>query len=280
MLKKDSKNRHGIIAVIILLIISFLLLTINIKSGEAPTFVEPIVNTLISPFQELVSATISGINRILRNYVFLTNIQEENSRLRKDIDSLKFQNNILVERLNKFQRMEKLSDFLNTAIDFNFLPADVVAFDSTGWMKTVTINKGLKDGIRKNMTVVTYNGLVGRVVQTMAGYSKVLLITDPRSSVDAIIQRTRDRGIVIGANHNVLEMKYLSINSDVKEGDVVISSGAGGIFQKGLSIGVISKIHEKNDGLFRRVAIVPSADLLRIEELLVIVSPFEASGTE
>src|SRR3990167_99724 len=171
MLKKDSKNRHGIIAVIILLIISFLLLTINIKSGEAPTFVEPIVNTLISPFQELASATISGINRILRNYIFLTNIQEQNSRLRKDIDSLKFQNNILVERLNKFQRMEKLSDFLNTAADFNFLPADVVAFDSTGGTKIVTINKGLKDGIRKNMTVVTYNGLVGRSEERRVGKS-------------------------------------------------------------------------------------------------------------
>jgi rod shape-determining protein MreC len=273
--KNESKKRHGIITVSIFLLLSFLFLTVNIKFGYAPTFVESIVITIISPFQELVSKSLNNVSRVWKNYIFLIESHEENTILKKDNERLNFFNNILKERLNKFQRLERFSDFITQDRESKLLPADIVGFDSTGWSKVFIINRGFKNGIRKDMAVVTYNGLVGRIVQSTSKYSKVLLITDPRSAVDAIIQRTRDRGIVVGAHNGICEMKYLSINSDVKEGDMVISSGLGGVFQKGLSIGKISKVYEKKIGLFRQVEIIPTAELTTIEELLVVVSPFE-----
>lgn len=275
MLRNGSKKRNGITAVAILIVISFFFLTANIKFERPSTFIESIIVTIISPLQELTARTFNKINQVWKSYIFLINVQKENYTLKRDIGRLNFENNALIERLNKFQRLEKLSEFVNKTTDLNLLPADAVGFDSTGWSKVFIINKGLNDGVKKDMAVITYNGLVGKIVQSTSGYSKVILITDQRSAVDAMIQRTRDRGIVAGINNKVCEMKYLSINSDVKEGDMVISSGLGGIFQKGLPIGTISKVYEKNTGLFRNVEIIPSADLARMEELLVIISPFE-----
>jgi len=271
--KNGSKKRHGIIVVVTLLVISFLFLTANIKFWQTPSFVESIVIAVISPFQELVSKTINGTARVWNNYISLIDTQEENYQLRREIEKLKFQNNTLVEKLNSFERLDKLSDFVNTS-DLNLITADVVGFDSTGWAKMIMINKGLNNSVRKDMAVVTYNGLVGRVVQSTSKYSKVLLITDPRSAVDAVIQRSRDRGVVVGNNKGICEMKYLSIDSDVREGDIVISSGLGGIYQKGFLIGTVSRVYEKKTGLFRSVDITPSADISRTEELLVAVSPF------
>jgi|SRR3989338_913587 len=279
MLKKDSKKRHGIIIVSTLLVISFLFLTATIKLWQPPSLVESIVITVVSPFQELVSKTINGTARIWNNYFFLINTQEENYQLREEIEKLKFQNNSLIEKLNGFKRLDKLYDFINTS-DMNLLPADVVGFDSTGWVKIIVINKGLNSFVKKDMSVVTYSGLVGRIVQSTSKYSKVLLITDPRSAVDSMIQRTRDRGIVVGNNNGICEMKYLSIDSDVREGDAVISSGLGGIFQKGFLIGTVSKVYEKKTGLFRRVDVTPSSDISRLEELLVVISPFDKPETK
>ncbi|MBI3601078.1 MAG: rod shape-determining protein MreC [Nitrospinae bacterium] len=276
MLKKNgSKKRHGIIVVTTLIVISFLFLTANIKFGEAPTSVESIVVSIISPFQELVSKTVNSINRLWSSYIYLINTQEENYRLKREMEQLEFKNNTLAENLNRFQRLERLSDLIKTSEDMELLPADVVGFDSTGWSKMLIINKGLNNAVKKDMAVVTYNGLLGRIVQSTSKYSKVLLITDPRSAVGAVIQRTRDRGIAVGTNNNMCEMKYLSVNSDVKSGDLVISSGLGSIFQKGLVIGTISRVYEKKMGLFRNVEITPTADLAKTEELLVVTSPFE-----
>ena len=274
MLKRDSKKRHGIIVVATLLLISFLFLTANIKFWKTPVFVESIIIAVVSPFQELVSKTINGTVRIWNNYIFLIDTQEENNQLKKEIGKLKFQNSALLEKFDNFKRLDKLIDFVNTS-ELNLIYADVVGFDSTGWAKMIMINKGLNNSVMKDMSVVTYNGLIGRIVQSTSKYSKVLLITDPRSAVDAVIQRSRDRGVVVGNNKGICEMKYLSIDSDVREGDIVISSGLGGIYQKGFLIGTVSKVYEKKTGLFRQVAITPSADISRTEELLVVVSPFD-----
>ena len=113
--KNGSKKRHGIIVVVTLLVISFLFLTANIKFWQTPSFVESIVIAVISPFQELVSKTINGTARVWNNYISLIDTQEENYQLRREIEKLKFQNNTLVEKLNSFERLDKLSDFVNTS---------------------------------------------------------------------------------------------------------------------------------------------------------------------
>ena len=128
MLKKDSKKRHGIIVVTALIAISFLFLTANIKFWQTPTFVESIVIAVISPFQELVSKTINGTANVWNNYISLIDTQEENYQLREEIEKLKFQHNTLIEKLNSFKRLDKLSDFVNTS-DLNLIHADVVGFD-------------------------------------------------------------------------------------------------------------------------------------------------------
>tara|TARA_B100000315_G_scaffold115921_1_gene106325 strand:- start:10665 stop:11156 length:492 start_codon:yes stop_codon:yes gene_type:complete len=154
--------------------------------------------------------------------------------------------------------------------DREMVLASVVGSDAMSWSKMVTINKGSNDGLKKNMAVITYEGLVGHIVQTVPFYSKVLLITDVRSAVDALDQDKRTRGIVVGKGSDICEMKYIPQDADIRVGQPVISSGLGEVFPKGLLIGKVSKIEETNEGLFKNVVITPSVKISFLEEVFVL----------
>jgi len=133
------------------------------------------------------------------------------------------------------------------------------------------VNKGANSGIKKGMAVVSTDGLIGRTVEVNSNTSKVLLLTDFRSAVDALIQRTRDRGVIKGKNTNTFEMKYIPLNADIKVNDRVISSGLGGVFPKGFLIGTVSRIKKKKQSLFQEAEVVPDRDLSEIEEVFIII---------
>ena len=148
--------------------------------------------------------------------------------------------------------------------------ASVVGSDAISWSKMITINKGSNDGLKKNMAVVSNEGLVGHIIQTVPYYSKVLLITDVRSAVDALDQEKRTRGVVIGKGSDICEMKYIPQDADIRVGQSVISSGLGGVFPKGLLIGKVSKVEETNKGLFKNVVVTPSVKISFLEEVFVL----------
>lgn len=148
--------------------------------------------------------------------------------------------------------------------------ASVIGADSLSWSKMITIDKGSDDGVNQEMTVVTYEGLVGHIVQTFASYSKVLLITDVRSAIDALDQINRIRGVVVGKGGNLCLMKYIPQDVEIKVGAPVISSGLGGVFPKGLMIGKVSEAKETNKGLFKDVVIIPAVKISILEEVFVL----------
>ncbi|MBT7178088.1 MAG: rod shape-determining protein MreC, partial [Nitrospina sp.] len=122
------------------------------------------------------------------------------------------------------------------------------------------------------LAVVTDSGVIGQVIHAGLNTSKVLLIVDGRSAVDALFQESRISGVVVGAGENECELKFVPNTADVKVGDQVLSSGLGGIFPKGLIIGTVSQVSRKKQGLFQDITLVPSADLSRLEEVLVLLS--------
>ena len=154
--------------------------------------------------------------------------------------------------------------------DREMILASVVGSDAVSWSKMITINKGSNDGLKKNMTVVSHEGLVGHIIQTVPYYSKVLLITDVRSAVDALDQEKRTRGVVVGKGSDICEMKYIPQDADIRVGQSVISSGLGGVFPKGLLIGKVSKVEETNKGLFKNVVVTPSVKISFLEEVFVL----------
>ena len=147
---------------------------------------------------------------------------------------------------------------------------EVIGRDPSSWFKSVTINKGERHGVKKGMAVTSPEGVVGQVLKTAPHYATVLLITDYNSAIDTLIQRTRAKAIVEGKEENRCQLKYLLRTEEVVVGDVVITSGLGGVFPKGLMVGEIMTVEKKGHGVFQHAELVPSVDLTKLEEVFII----------
>ena len=149
--------------------------------------------------------------------------------------------------------------------------ARVIARDSSNWVSAVVIDKGKKDKIQADMPVITESGLVGKVSEVGVSTSKIILISDPNLNIPSLIQRSREEGIISGTILGACKMRYISLDSDVKIGDKVITSGLGNVFPKGVLIGELSEIKDDPSGLMKLCLVDSSVNLLKIEEVLVII---------
>jgi len=225
---------------------------------------------LTAPFQKLVQSTISTTQRIWSGYFYLVNLREENLELRRENDSLMMENARYREMLATHERLKKLLQFKQT-INRPVVAAQVIGRDPSGWFKSVIIDKGIQAGIKLNMPVVNAFGVVGRVVSVSPHYAKVLLIIDQNSAVDCLIQRSRDRGMVKGLSNEICKLDYVVETSDVRASDVVVTSGLGGVFPKGLPVGKVLRVKKISGELFKDIEVVPTVDLSKLEEVLVIL---------
>jgi len=182
---------------------------------------------------------------------------------------LKRENSRYRELLATHERLRSLLQF-KKVIDRPVVAAQVIGLDPTGWFRSILIDKGQDDGIRSDMPVVNASGVVGRIVSVSSSYAKVLLIIDQNSAVDCLTQRSRDRAMVKGTSGQVCKMDYMAKSSDAVVGDLVITSGLGGIFPKGLPVGKVSSVKEGDDKLFKDIDVMPFVDFSKLEEVLVI----------
>ena len=148
--------------------------------------------------------------------------------------------------------------------------AQIIGRDVSSWTHWVIINVGKNDGIVKDMPLIAPGGLVGRVVSVSSDSSKCVLVIDHQSKASALIQRTRDTGIVVGQGNGLLRLEYLSLDADVKVGDIVVTSGLGGIFPKGITIGEVTTVGAERNGLHLFAEVKPYIDFKRIEEVVCL----------
>jgi rod shape-determining protein MreC len=197
-----------------------------------------------------------------RNAVRLEKLEAENDVLRARLNSA---NEAAIEN----KRLRELLDFKNSS-EWNTVAAAVIGRQPENWSSMVLINKGSSSGIRNGSVVVSRMGLVGRVAETTASISKIILINDPNFSISAFVQRSRQEGLVTGTLGSNLVMKYLPPDADIQERDIVVSSGLTGMSPKGLLIGTVIKTGTEFSGLGKYAVISPAADLPAIEEVLVV----------
>ena len=202
-------------------------------------------------------------------YVYLVKVEEENQELREKALELTEETHRYREKEERYSRLVDILEF-KRQFEFETVPAEVVGRDLNSWYEVIIIDRGIQDGVDKGMAVVSHMGLVGHVLQAVSRWSKVLLITDFRSAVDALIQRGRQGGIVVGLTKNSCKMKYLSLNADIIPGDQVISSGLGGLYPKGLPIGRVMEVERKGQGFFKEAQISLNVDMNKLEEVLVV----------
>jgi rod shape-determining protein MreC len=233
--------------------------------------VGPILLWFLRPLQIAAQATTGSIKEIQQSFATVAAYRLENEKLKKRIAELEVERNRLLEAGATNQRLQQLLEF-RSQLPSDTITASIVANSASTWFHSCLLDKGSADGIRKGMAVVTPLGVVGQVVAVTARSSKVLLLTDPNSGVDVLVQRSRARGIVSGSLENGTVMKYVKRSEDVQEGDRLITSGLDGVFPKGLLVGTATKVRKQHVGLFQFIEVTPAVISSRAEEVLVVSS--------
>lgn len=266
----DFFKRHRILVLaVVLLVGSLLLYSYNLRHKGATTFFERSVISLSAPLQKAVDVFTEEVGLLWTNYLWLVDARQQNRRLLEKNRELQGELVALSEVRLENQRLRRLLDFVDT-IERPALPARIVAEDVSSWARTIVIDKGDESGLREGMPVVVAEGVVGRVIKTASNSARVLLITDASSAVAALIQRTRTRGVARGLGGN-LSLDYASREDDLQVGDLLVTSGMGGVFPKGLVIGKVVLAEQGKFGLFQQVEIEPSTDFSHLEEVLVLL---------
>ncbi len=260
------------IFIILFLLFALVLMSLRAKQRKGVDFFDALVMEICSPFQKGATFVIKTVQGTFQQYVFLINLEEENRMLKQKIGELQEQNHRMKEMKLANERLRKLLQFREKNPS-SMIGAEVIGQDPSSWFKSVTIDKGERDGVKKGMAVISPAGVIGQILKTASHYAIVLLLTDYNSAIDSIVQRTRAKAIVEGKGENRCQLKYLLRADEVAVGDVVVTSGLGGNFPKGLMIGEVKKVDKKGHGVFQYAELVPSVDLTQLEEVFVIMEP-------
>jgi rod shape-determining protein MreC len=272
MRKKEHPFKRLRFFVLTGLIVTALLVLLVSNIGKSRDFgtLQKLLVEVVAPVQHGLRLSQRGIGGIWERYISLVNTREENELLRKELKRLQAENSQYREAVVANIRYKKLLDF-KEATPLPLLSALVVGYDPSVWFKTVMINHGSNDGLQKGMAVVCADGIAGQIVGVSLHYAKVLLITDGNSAVDGAVQRSRVRGVLKGASGRTCYLDYVDRRADVVAGDVVISSGLGGVFPKGLPLGRVTKVDRSRPGLFQEIEVSPAVDFSNIEEVFVVL---------
>ena len=278
-MKIPSNNNFSVkrLLIVIFVVISVLSIIFFAAINRFNTpLAHAIVINMLAPFQSVTSAVAGKISDF-QNYVGdVFYVYDENRALKAQNDDLKAKVARSAELESENARLRELLNYKSNAPQFDLLPASVIGRNSSTWSNHIIINRGSDDGVRKNMTVVTPNGLVGSVHEAYGSYSEVELITDPRSAVGAIVQRADSRlaGVVKGAadSSSAINMTNIPQNANIVEGDIIVTSGFGGMYPKGIVIGTVTSLKNDIGGLLQYAVLYPAVDFQKLEDVAVITN--------
>ncbi len=244
--------------------------------GE-PTLFNALVTEIIAPVQEGIASSKKNVSSLWENYLMIVNTSKENTVLKKQISRLGSDLTSMEEIRKENLRLKQLLNF-SDGISPQRVLAQVVGWDSANEFKVIRLNKGSSQGIKVMSPVITDHGLVGYVYRVTENYSDVLTILDQNNRVDVVVERTRTHGIVEGVFNFKCALKYIMRNEPVEVGDKLITAGVGGIYPKGVKVGMITDISKENFGMTLSLEVIPSVDFDKLEEVLVLIPLEEGRG--
>ena len=266
----SPRTRRIFLALLTLIIITIFFL---------PRQTQNLLGNLGNPLTQLVAVPLEGFTALDRrvrglwnHYIALQGMYEQNLALKEDIERLKEQLTQLREQVIISKQLTQLLAF-QQAGPIQTVAARVIGRNATNWYRTLILDKGEEAGVQPHMGVITSAGVVGRVVKTHPSTAIVLLLTDPNVAVPAMIQHSREEGIVQGTAQGYIRMKYLPPLFPVHIGENVVTSGLTGAFPRGLQIGKIGRLQKADTDLFQTAEIQPAVEFQKLEGVLVITSP-------
>lgn len=271
-----SRQRLLVVILVLSLILAWLILD---RVGAA--------NPLRDAFSQVLTPAQLALHRVGRPLVRLADevgrlsrLNQEDQALREENAALRNQIMLLEEARIENETLRRELAFKSAVPQFQLLAAEVVGHDSSDLMHYLLIDRGSQDGIARGMPVLASDGLVGRVREVSRNASKVMLITDPSSSVAALIQRTRGTGLVQGRLGDQLIMDFITPDDPVLPGDVVLTSGLGGNFPKRLVIGHVVSVEHADVAMFQQAVVEPAVNLRDLETVLVLLNFSTANLSE
>ncbi len=265
------------VAVCVLLVVSVLFGTIGKRLSPQSDF----LGAVLVPFQKMGNAVSQGVDGLFTAVGRLDILEEENNQLREEIRVYREQ---LVEYDDYKRENEFYKQFLEMKEqnnDFTFQPATVTARDNADACGSFTIDAGSNDGVALHDPVITKDGLVGYISQLGVAMSTVTTILDPQLHVGALVSRTKEVGVVKGATEllpkGCCNLSYLSGTSSITTGDYVITSGAGGVFPKGIIVGTVEEVKKEQASTSLYAVIKPVVKVNEITQVMVITQ-FQGQG--
>ena len=263
-------SRKILIAVGVGLFIAINLIVISLTSRQSFEVQGPenVLITVTAPFQLAVQRSIFFVSSIWKNYFACVSAARENAVLKKQLTRVTQVENQNRELSMENTRLKRFVAFSTTASG-TYVAARVIARDPSPWFETLMIDKGERHGLKKNAPILVPEGIVGQITKVSPSFSRVLLITDRNSAVDALVQNTRARGIVKGNGGNRCSFVYTLRKEEIQAGEVIVSSGLDQVFPKGLKIGTVLEVKKDHSRLFQDIIIQTSVDFDKLEEVLV-----------
>ncbi len=222
------------------------------------------------PIQKAIAAPMNGFGRFWEGYLNVLDVHEVNAGLRARITSLEEENLQFREALVASRHLQQIAE-MRDEFDIPMLPTEVVGLDVSPWFRSVLVDRGTSHGVKAGNPVITKDGVVGLVTATAPHAAKTMLLVDRQSAIDAIVQRSRGRGTVRGRGTAELEFEFVVRGGDVEVGDIVITSGLGGVYPKGLRIGEITAVSDPGGRLVQVATLRPAVDFGRLEQVFVML---------
>lgn len=266
---KYLKEYRFYITLFLFLLIPVIAMDTTTRAPRDYRFYDRVILFVTAPIQTAISWTLEKGVDAFQSYVYLWNTKKTNLDLFEQNRSLLRTISGLKEAQAENTRLRNLLNF-KEKLALESVVARVIAKDVSTEFRALRINRGESAGIKKGMAVVTQEGVVGRVLRTTSNTADVVTILDLMSAVDSMIERSRARGVVEGMTEEVCQLKFVLRTDDIQEGDILISSGLGGVYPKGVPVGTVSKVDKKKFGITQDVEVRPAVDFTKLEEVMVV----------
>lgn len=270
-----KRYRDAIICTVAL-VVPFFFLKANLKDESQLNPVDRIILMLSAPIQWGATAAAESIGEVWSDYIYLVDAKEENDKLRFEIQRLRAENNLYLEAAQEVRRLRQMLGFADT-FGGELRAARVIGRGTSEQFRVIRLRLDVgENAVKKGMPVVTFEGLVGQITDVAGDYSDVLLTVDRKSRVPVVVQRSGAQGILRGTgelDRYACDVEYLLRSDEVREGDQLFTSGAGGKFPDGLLAGRIVSVTRENLGLFQKVVVEPAVNFSRLKEVFVVTEP-------
>jgi len=260
----------------VLLVVPVLFLSANLKNRARLSGVDRAVLAISAPLQRGVGWVVDGVGSLVARYVWLVDVEEENRELRSENQRLRDELAGVRREVDAARSLTGLLE-LRTTLGGPTVAARVVASSTTPYFRVtrVVLDRGAGE-IAPGMPVIAPQGVVGRIQRVYGRYADVMLAVDPDAAIDVLVPRTQSRGVLRGLggdNVYACRIEYLLRSEEVREDDLIVTSGLGGVFPKDIPVGRVRKIEKSEYGLYQEVEVAPTVDFAHLSAVLVLLSP-------